>query len=240
MKLISAFVFATRIVQSLYFLNLKFPASSHLLWLYSLVRVRVGPGRKPRTPVFSQRGLNDREYIANSVDPVWSESKVFAQNICLIIQIHYSKLSVLAGQESCHIQFEMSHVTRKTALCICENKGPDQLCSHCCFRYKDSAIHLLSQSNISISISTYLLGLYSPVCAGPRQKTQRQVFLQCSSNVTILTMYIFEVSQSSQTNKLKTKMSRNMRKPTMWFLTRSDTNQAVQPMKIARGLKFRI
>ena len=33
-------------------------------------------------------------------------------------------------------------------------------------------------------------------------------------------------------------MSRDMRKPTMWFLTRSDTNQAVQPMKMARGLKF--
>ena len=53
-KLISAFVFATRIVQSLYFLNQKFQASSHLLWLYSLVC--VGPGRKPRRPVFSQRG----------------------------------------------------------------------------------------------------------------------------------------------------------------------------------------
>ena len=34
-KLISAFVFATRIVQSLYFLNQKFQTSSHLLWLYS-------------------------------------------------------------------------------------------------------------------------------------------------------------------------------------------------------------
>ena len=30
-KLISAFVFATRIVPFLYFLNLKFPASNHLL-----------------------------------------------------------------------------------------------------------------------------------------------------------------------------------------------------------------
>ena len=36
---------ATRIVQFLYFLNPKFPASSYLLWLYSLVCVR--PGRKP-------------------------------------------------------------------------------------------------------------------------------------------------------------------------------------------------
>ena len=53
-KLISTFVFATRIVQSLYFLNPKFQASSHLLGLYSLVC--VGPGLKPRGPVFSQRG----------------------------------------------------------------------------------------------------------------------------------------------------------------------------------------
>ena len=30
-----AFVFATQIVQSLFFLNPKFQASSHLLWLYS-------------------------------------------------------------------------------------------------------------------------------------------------------------------------------------------------------------
>ena len=54
-KLISAFVFATRIVQYLLSLNTKFQASSHLLRLYS--PVCVGPGRKPRRPVFSQRGL---------------------------------------------------------------------------------------------------------------------------------------------------------------------------------------
>ena len=53
-KLISAFVFAIRIVQYLYFLNPKSQDSSHLLWLYS--PVCVGPGRKPRRPVFSERG----------------------------------------------------------------------------------------------------------------------------------------------------------------------------------------
>ena len=53
-KLISAFVFNTQIVQSLYFLNPKFQASSHLMSLYSLVC--VGPGRKPRRAVFSKRG----------------------------------------------------------------------------------------------------------------------------------------------------------------------------------------
>ena len=41
---------------SLYFLYTKFQASSHLLWLYS--PVCVGPGQKPRRPVFSQRGSN--------------------------------------------------------------------------------------------------------------------------------------------------------------------------------------
>ena len=40
-KLFNAFVFATRIVHFLYFLNPKFPASNHL----RLVSVR--PGRKP-------------------------------------------------------------------------------------------------------------------------------------------------------------------------------------------------
>ena len=53
-KLISIFILATRIVQSLYFLNPKFQASSHLLWLYS--PVCVGPGRNPRKLVFQQRG----------------------------------------------------------------------------------------------------------------------------------------------------------------------------------------
>ena len=53
-RLISAFVFATRIVQFLYFLNPKFQAPCHLLCLYSSLCVR--PGRKPQRPVFSRRG----------------------------------------------------------------------------------------------------------------------------------------------------------------------------------------
>ena len=35
-------------------------------------------------------------------------------------------------------------------------------------------------------------------------------------------------------------MSHVVRKPTFWFPTWSDTNQAVQPQKMARSLKFRI
>ena len=44
-QLISSIVFATQIVQFLFFLNPKFQASSCLLWLYS--PVCVGPVRKP-------------------------------------------------------------------------------------------------------------------------------------------------------------------------------------------------
>ena len=46
-QLISAFVFASQIVQSLFFLNPKFQVSNNLLLLYSPVCVE--PGRKPRT-----------------------------------------------------------------------------------------------------------------------------------------------------------------------------------------------
>ena len=65
-KLISAFVFAPRIVQFLFYLYPKFQVSSHLLWLY--ITVCVGPGRKPRRPVFSERGSICLKNIANPWD----------------------------------------------------------------------------------------------------------------------------------------------------------------------------
>ena len=65
--MISAFVFAVRIVKSLYLLNPKFQASSQVLCLNS--PVCVGPGRKHRRPVFSQRGsvVTDRSRTDVSV-----------------------------------------------------------------------------------------------------------------------------------------------------------------------------
>ena len=52
-KLISAFVFTIRTVQSLFFLKPKFPASSLFPRLYR--SVCVGPGQKLQRPVFSRR-----------------------------------------------------------------------------------------------------------------------------------------------------------------------------------------
>ena len=53
-KVISAFVFATRIVQSHYFLNTKSHASSHLLSQLSVVC--DGTGGKPKLLVLSRKG----------------------------------------------------------------------------------------------------------------------------------------------------------------------------------------
>ena len=49
------------------------------------------------------------------------------------------------------------------------------------------------------------------------------------------------VSRKFRTFTVKfTQISHVMRKPMFWFPTWSDTNQAVQLQKMARGLKFRI
>ena len=55
-QLTSAFVFATQIVQSLFFLNVKFQASNLLLLLYR--PVCVGPGQNSKLLVFSCEGSN--------------------------------------------------------------------------------------------------------------------------------------------------------------------------------------
>ena len=55
-KLISAFVFATRMVHFLYFLNPKLPDSNHLLCLYRPVCVR--PGRYPKQRKLEVKGTS--------------------------------------------------------------------------------------------------------------------------------------------------------------------------------------
>ena len=62
-KLISVFVFATRIVHFLLYLFPNFQDSGFLLWLYRLVC--VGPGRKPKLLVFSCTGSFFKVMIIN-------------------------------------------------------------------------------------------------------------------------------------------------------------------------------
>ena len=133
-KLISAFVFATRIVQFLFYLNPKLQASSSFLSLYR--PICVGPGRKPRRPVFSRRGSN-----------VPCSRRQPPQYFRLKSPSLYHKATMLP--------INMSRIVRKLDFCLGENKGADQLRGNreadqrLCFRYTDSTISLLLKSEIS-------------------------------------------------------------------------------------------
>ena len=105
-KLISAFVFAIRIVQSISYLHPKFQTSSHLLLLYS--PVCVGPGRKPRRPVFSQRGsfsncrsLMDRSQLGQMVENVRSLISAFQADTGLLCKYTRSLSTTELTKSSC-------------------------------------------------------------------------------------------------------------------------------------------
>ena len=89
-QLISAFVFVTWKVQSIFFLYPKFQAFSYLLLLYS--RVCVTPGRKPRIPVFSQRGSND---VHHKIQIYNACSESFSRESARVMQ--YLSFSLLDG-----------------------------------------------------------------------------------------------------------------------------------------------
>ena len=63
----------------------------------------------------------------------------------------------------------------KPTICICENKGADQLRGNreadqrLCFRYSDIVLFLL-YLNPKFQASSSFLSLYRPVCVGPVRK----------------------------------------------------------------------
>ena len=70
-QLISTFVFATWILQFILFLNLKFQASSHLLWLHKPVCIRPDPeSPKPFGVTHVCLEIGGREYGQFDVSPV--------------------------------------------------------------------------------------------------------------------------------------------------------------------------
>ena len=88
--LTGAFVFTIRIVHSLYYLCPKFQASSHLLWLYS--PVYVGPSRKPRRPVFSQRGSSDMRLCCLHMLEINMNGRTCTWLICLNFEGQYDNI----------------------------------------------------------------------------------------------------------------------------------------------------
>ena len=99
------------------------------------------------------------------------------------------------------------------------------------FGFDIRIVQSLYYLNPKLQVSSHLLWLYSSVCVGPGRKPQRPVFSQRGSYV---------LSHKRRGEYCSKHLSRVIRKQTFWFPTWSDTNQAVQLQKMARGLKFRI
>ena len=165
-KLISAFVFAIRIVKSLYFLNPKFQASSHLLWLYSLVC--VGPGRKPRRPVFSGRdsiytflgNVQQHSYFAfiacpGTLKDVQCESWGFRYAECPVNEADVILNAVVARKDS-------------VSQCAYQGAVTAQLIS--AFVFAIRIVQSLYYLNPKFQACSHILWLYSQVCVGPGRK----------------------------------------------------------------------
>ena len=80
---------------------------------------------------------------------------------------------------------QMSLVMRNPYFCLCENKHADQLCSNCtadqrlCFRYTDSAIHLLLMSkNFKLPAFSVTTGQFVSVQVGTPEDRFSQVTAQ--------------------------------------------------------------
>ena len=129
----------------------------------------------------------------------------------------------------------MSRHIGKPAICICENKDADQLRSNCkadqllCFHYIYGTIPLLLKSKIKNlarfcdCTGWFVLDLVrTPNCWFSHAKVQMVSTLLYFSKMEDCTFFL----------------SLRMGKPTIWFVTRSDTNQPVQLQKMARSLKF--
>ena len=71
------------------------------------------------------------------------------------VHIHHLLTNALLESEEREMAVEMSHLMGKPTICICENKGTDQLRGNCgadqhlCFCYMDGTLPLLLKSEIS-------------------------------------------------------------------------------------------
>ena len=133
-QLISAFVFVTLIViivQSLFLLNLKFQASSHLLWLYRCLCDKIVSDlvRNPEDRMSLQHSSNKSAHAQQK------SCLILPNFTCLykVFQIHFNGLNLY------HVSFIMS----KTAFCICEAANTPWLISSFVFQCPDHIIFIV-------------------------------------------------------------------------------------------------
>ena len=119
---------------------------------------------------------------------------------------------------------------RKPAFFMCENKGIDQLRSNCiadqrlCFPYIDSSIPLFLNPKSPAFVAIFCgctAWFVSDLIGNPEDRFSRVV---AHMVLSVIETHQFHLSSGILSSSR--------------FSTRSDTNQAVQPQKMARGLKF--
>ena len=91
------------------------------------------------------------------------------------------------------------------------------------FVFTTRVVQFIFFLNPKFQASSHLLRLHRPDCVGPVRKPHCWFSHEAAHLLTRLIHHHFSCI---------------MRKPTMWFLTRSDTSLAVHAQKIARGWKF--
>ena len=144
-QLCSYFVFATWIVQFLFFLNPKFQASSNLCRCTGRFVSDLIGNPKDR---FS--------HIAAHIIHVTSRPRKTIIMLCINGKIatkrKYYTNPIYIFMKNNKNDDKMSHIVRKPDFCLGENKGADQLRGNreadqrLCFRYSDSTIPLLLKS----------------------------------------------------------------------------------------------
>ena len=91
-----------------------------------------------------------------------------------------------------HIAAHLNCIMRKPTLCICENKGTDQLRSHCkadhTFVSATWIVKFLYFLNPKFPVSSHLQCLYSSVCVVPGLKLKLLIFSCQGSNVKSCTL----------------------------------------------------
>ena len=104
-KLISAFVFAIRLVKSLYYLNSDISSLSHLLWLYGLCRTR---SETPKTGFLITRLI----YVTGFQNPL-SPMKKSQRDIILLINSQTGNQQI-NGKTGCNNLVKSSIIMKTT------------------------------------------------------------------------------------------------------------------------------
>ena len=94
----------------------------------------------------------------------------------------------------------MSRVTRKTDICLCENKGADQLRSNCeadqrfCFHYGDSTFPLLIYPKLQAS--SFFSGTVQASLSWTRSELPKDQFSRITAHICIKVNFIEIISSA--------------------------------------------